>query len=116
MTQSRQESAPTFPFRYDPCLVEEASFLAVRGRPEEQAFHAERDRIYDLADPEARDSAFHKHHASWFTHLRLDAPIEQAFAEQPAIAQAVRDCVVGRTSSHKDEGAELSSSPTRVLS
>ncbi|MBI3303065.1 MAG: hypothetical protein HYZ72_13450 [Deltaproteobacteria bacterium] len=91
-----EEPVALFPFHYDPRLVEEAIFLAVRGHPEERTFHAGRDRFYDLADPEARDRAFQEYHVSWFARLRLGAPIEQAFAEQPSISRAVRGCVVGR--------------------
>ena len=101
----------SFPFRYDPRLVEEAVFLAVQGRPQEHAFHAQRDRVYELSDPEERDPAFQDYHASWFTRLRLGAPIEHAFAEQPCIAQAVREYVVGRAVRKKEEGVELFVSP-----
>lgn len=106
------KSVIPFPLRYDPRLVEEAIFLAVRGHPEERALHAEGDRLYDLADAEARDRAFQQHYASWFVRLGLGAPIEQAFAEQPPIAPAVRGCMVGRALSRKDEGAELFVSPS----
>ncbi|MBI3303738.1 MAG: hypothetical protein HYZ72_16865, partial [Deltaproteobacteria bacterium] len=101
-----------FSLRYDPRLIKEAIFLAVRGHPEERALHAEGDRLYALADAEARDRAFQQHDASWFVRLGLGAPIEQAFAEQPSIAPAVRGCMVGRALSRKDEGAELFVSPS----
>ena len=105
------EPDASFSFRYDSRLVEEATFLAVDGHPEEQAFHTERDRVYDLVDLDDRERAFQLYLASWFTRLRLGAPIEQAFAEQPSIAPAVRDCVVGRALKRKEERAELFVSP-----
>lgn len=106
-----------FSYRYDPRLVEEAVFVAVQHRPEEQVFHAERDRLYTMSDPEARDAAFHRYHAAWFTRLGLDAPVVQAFAEQPLIAQETRGCVLGRAATRRDEGAELFvSSPEPGLS
>jgi hypothetical protein len=111
MTQSAGQPVTKFSFRYDPGLVEEASFLAVRGRPQERAFHAGRDRLYNLAHAEAQDRAFQDYHALWFTRLGLGAAIEQAFAEQPSIAQTVPGCVVGRALNRKDEGAELFVSP-----
>lgn len=106
------EPLAPFSLRYAPRLIEEALFLAMRGRPEERALHAESDRLYDLADAEVRDRAFQHHHASWFVRLGLGAPIEQAFAEQPSIAPAVRGGMVGRALSRKDEGAELFVSPS----
>jgi len=106
-----EERVAPFPLRYDPRLVEEAIFLAVRGCPEERVFHTGRDRLYDLADPEARDRAFQEYHASWFTRLGLGVQIERAFAEQPSIIQATRGCVVGPAPTRQAEGAELFVSP-----
>jgi hypothetical protein len=106
-----REFAPTFSLRYDPHLVEEAIFFVVKDRPEGRVFHRGRDRLYDIANPEARDRAFQEYHAAWFTRLRLAVPIEQAFAEQSSITQAVRGCVVGWAPTRKDESAELFVSP-----
>jgi hypothetical protein len=102
-----QEFGTTFSIRYDPHLVVEAIFLATKDRPNERIFHKGRTRLYDIADPAARDRAFQEYHLSWFVRLRLDAPIKRAFAEQPSIRQAVRGCVIGWTPVRKDEGAEL---------
>lgn len=106
----REETAP-FSLRYDPHLVEEAIFLVVKDRPQERIFHRGRDQLYRIADAEARDRAFQEYHSSWFTRLGLHLPLEQAFAEQPAVAQAVRGCVVGYAPTRKDEGAELFVTP-----
>lgn len=107
----REETAAPFSLRYDPHLVEEAIFLVVKDRPERHVFHKGRDRLYAIANPEARDRAFQEYHSSWFVRLRLGMPIEQAFAEQPSIVQAVRSCIVGYAPTRKDEGGELFISP-----
>lgn len=93
--------------RYDLRLIEETVLLAVRGRPEARAFHAERDRFYVLVDPEDRNRAFQQHHAQWFNRFGLGDVIEQALSEQPEISERVRACVIGRATGRQDEGAEL---------
>lgn len=93
--------------RYDVRLVEEAVLLAVRGRPEERAFHAGRDRCYAMVDTEESNRAFQRYHTGWFHRLGLGNTIEQAFGEQPNISERVRACIIGRAAGRKDEGAEL---------
>jgi hypothetical protein len=92
---------------YEPRLVEEAVFYAVRSRREEPLFRAERDRLYEIADPEAREAGFRAFHAAWFERLGLGERLDEAFREQPSIAPNVGRCLVAVARSSPDEGAEL---------
>ena len=92
---------------YAPELVEEAVFLAVRGRPRESGFRRQRDRAYEVRDLEAREAAFRKLHGEWFERLDLGRPIVRALEEQPSIAAATQGCRVGPARAREEEGAEL---------
>lgn len=92
---------------YEPRLVEEATLLALRGTGEEAAFRRERDRLYEIADPEAREAAFRAFHAAWFERLGLSRAIGWALRERAAIICATRACVVTYAASARQEGAEL---------
>jgi hypothetical protein len=92
---------------YDPALVEEALLRRLRGDPQEKAFHRERDRLYELTDPEPRERAFRALHAEWFVRLRLEQPLAVALAEQPLIARRADRCVCRRAGRCSSEGAEL---------
>ena len=92
---------------YEPRLVEETVFRALKGHPEEPAVRRQRDRLYEIEDAEARDAAFRRFHAAWFDRLDLGEPIDQALSEWPLIAGAVRACLVAFASSDRQEGAEL---------
>jgi hypothetical protein len=101
------DGRPAAPLEYDPRLVEDATVAALRGRPEEGAFHDEREALYAVDDPEERETRFRALHTAWFERLGLAALIDHAFSEQPgAIAGVDRRLVAGARSSH-DEGAEL---------
>ena len=99
------------PLDYDPGLVEEAVFLALRSHAQAPAlapsFHSQREALYELSDPEERERGFQSLCGSWFVRLGLGRPIEQALREQPLISSGVRSCAVGRALRGKDEGAEL---------
>ncbi len=92
---------------YEPRLVEEAVFHAVRGHSQERAFHRQKDRLYETKDPEAREAGFRGFHGTWFETLGLARPIVQALDEQPSIAAATRSCQVASARARPEEGAEL---------
>jgi hypothetical protein len=96
-----------FVLEYEPRLVEEATLLAVAGHPEESAFRRERDRLYEIADPEAREAAFRAFHAAWFERLGLGRPIGWAIEERGLIKRAAERCLVVSAVSSREEGAEL---------
>ena len=67
-----------------PDLVEEAVLLAERQAlpPEARAFRRERDRIYELTDPEARETGFNVLHRRWFVRFNLGRTVEQVINER----------------------------------
>ena len=92
---------------YEPRLVEEAVFRAVPGREEEKAFRTERDRLYEIADPEEREAGFRTLHAAWFDRLGLGLEIARALQEQPFVVARIARCLVAFAPSRRDDGAEL---------
>jgi hypothetical protein len=96
---------------FDPRLVEAALLAAVRGRVEAREFQAERDRLYEIAEPEAREAAFTGHHVRWFERLELDRPFREALAEQPALAARCGRWLVARARAARDEAADLLVAP-----
>ncbi len=92
---------------YEPRLVEEATLLALRGAEEEPSFRRRRDRLYEIADPEAREAAFRAFHAAWFERLGLGRPIGWAVKERGLIRHAAERCLVVYALSSREEGAEL---------
>lgn len=67
----------------------------------------ERDRIYDLTDPQAREEAFAAFHAGWFQNAGLEAAVSTVFAAWPLLAAHCAEVVVRRVHHAKDEFAEL---------
>lgn len=92
---------------FDRRLVEAAVLAAVRGRPAERAFHAERDPLYVIAEPEAREAAFDALHARWFRRLALEEPFVASLAEEPAVAAGCGRWLVVPARGRRDEGGDL---------
>jgi hypothetical protein len=92
---------------WEPRLVEEAVLAALPGRREATDFRRERDRLYEIRDPEARETAFRDLHGTWFERLDLGRPLLRAVEEQASIAAATCVCRVASARSRKEEGAEL---------
>lgn len=92
---------------YEPELIEEAVLVSLRGHPRERGFRRQRDRLYEVRDPEAREAAFRELHAAWYEKLDLGRPIVQALGEQPSIAAATRGCRLAPARGRQEEGAEL---------
>ena len=81
--------------RYDPRLIEEAVFLALRDRPETREFQKQREGVYEVADPQERERVFGELNCSWFVQLGLGKIVDQALHEQSQIASSVASCFVG---------------------
>lgn len=94
---------------YDPELVEETVLLAERAMPplEARAFRRERNRLYGIADPEARDAAFRSLHLEWFTRIGLHESIGTAVAAREAVTQRLDEGRVLRAVARNEEGADL---------
>jgi len=99
-----------FSIEWDPHLVEEAVLFAAEGR-RVHGFRGERNRLYEIHDPEQRDVAFREFHADWFERLDLGKGIWHALQEQPLIPTSTRACIVVHSRGSRDEGAELFVSP-----
>jgi hypothetical protein len=97
--------------RIEPRLLEEATFLALRGHPELRSFDLERTRLYEIDDMDERERRFRALHTIWFTRLDLGRPLDQALDEQPLIRAGTRCCLVARTTGARDEGADLHVDP-----
>jgi hypothetical protein len=93
--------------RYEPRFIEEAIFLALRSHPEAGKFHKERNRLYEMADPEEREHAFQNLHQAWFPRLGLANAIEKALEEQPLITANLATCLVACAPGKRQEGADL---------
>lgn len=100
-------SAPAISVGYDPRLVEEAVFLAVKDGPRAEEFHRERAPLYEIGDVERREEAFRSLHLRWFRQLALAEPLEKGLQENELLRAAARLCWVGYALRRDDEGAEL---------
>ncbi len=97
---------------FDPRLIEAAVLAAVTGRPGEREFHAERDGLYQIAEPEPREAAFGTLHARWFERLAMDRPFRETLAERPEIAARCGRWLVTRAGGSRDEAADLLVAPS----
>lgn len=95
------------PISYDSRLIEEAVFLALHRHRDEERYHAERSRIYEIGDPQRREEGFRELNLRWFERLGLGDPVGSALAEAPGLVTGVRQCVVVAAPTRHDEGAEL---------
>jgi hypothetical protein len=77
--------------------------------PEAAAFRAERDRIYDVDDPDEREARFEELHGRYFIHLGLDRPLHEALAERPELLLRARGCRVLPAISRTEEMADVRS-------
>ncbi len=96
-----------FQIDYEPQLLEDAVFLAVNQSEHCEPFHKERDKIYEIKDPDQRENEFRQLHRRWFLRLAMHRPIEEALDERQIIADSTARCIVAAAKTRKDEGAEL---------
>jgi len=96
---------------YAPDLIEAALLCAVQDHPDASAFHAQRDPLYEIAAPEAREASFQALNATWFVRLGLERTIDQALREQALILSHVLGCKVTGARAAREEGAELFVAP-----
>lgn len=97
----------TLSIHYDPRLMEEVVFHIQRDSYVLKELDKQRNRIYELPDPEEREKRFNDLNQSWFDRLSLGKTIEQALQEQPVVNSLVESCFVVRATQAKEEGAEL---------
>lgn len=108
-----------FAVDWERALVEATVLAATRGRPDEARFLGEREALYEIADPDAREGAFATLHRAWFERLGLDQPLVTALAEHSGIVARCARGVVARALSRAEEAADLlvaaSAPPTVVV-
>jgi hypothetical protein len=92
-----------------PDLMEEALLLAERGatREDARAFRRERDRIYDVRDPEARDAQFDALNLRWFERFGLQTRVEAAVNEHAGFTGRLCGGRIVRAMTRAEEGADL---------
>lgn len=92
---------------YDPRLVEEAVFHLQRDNFVRNDLDEQRKRIYEVPDPDHRESQFLELNRAWFNRLGLGEGVEAALREQPLITAHVGKCFIVCAAQAKEEGAEL---------
>lgn len=92
---------------FDPKLVEEAVFTALKNCAEAGQLHTERVPLYETPNAEEREQQFGALYRAWFQRLKLAEAIEQALQEQPTLISWARSCIVLRSAGKRQEGAEL---------
>jgi hypothetical protein len=100
-------SAPRLEPTFAPRLVEAAVLEAMRGHAREPEFHAQRDAVYDIVEPELREAAFASLHARWFERTALDRTFHEALAEQAAVAGGCARWLVADARASREEAADL---------
>jgi hypothetical protein len=93
--------------RYDPRLVEEAVFHAPCDSYVRRELDEQRKRIYEVPDPDERESRFLVLNHTWFHRLGLANGVDAALREQRLITAQVGSCFIVRAIAAKEESAEL---------
>ncbi|HNQ73129.1 MAG TPA: hypothetical protein PKN95_05945 [Verrucomicrobiota bacterium] len=70
-------------------------------------FHREREKCYDLRDPDARHAAFFQVHLDWFREWRLEQPLTEVVEEFVLVRGRLTTLAVRKATGRHDEGAEL---------
>lgn len=99
--------ARNYIIEYEPLLIEEAVFLAVRTYPDQARYWRERDQIYEIKDDEQRDDAMQSLNYSWFRTLGLASPLEDLLKEFPLLRSKTQRCIILRAKIPTDMGADL---------
>lgn len=99
--------------RYDDDFLEAAVFLAASGKRggvpplQIRRYHRERERCYDVLDPDARNAAFFNLHLDWFREWRLEELLLGLLKEYPLLPHALTTLAFRKVRMKKDEAAEL---------
>jgi len=105
--------------------VEESVLLAERrlSAAEAAAFRAERDRIYEVDEPDEREARFEELHGRFFLQLGFDRPLHEVLAERPELLLRTHGCRILPAVSRQEEmadvradvGAPVAAAPTIVV-
>jgi hypothetical protein len=98
---------------FDEDLVEAVVFLCASGKrkgaPSLQIrrFHAEREKLYAILDPDERNSAFFDLHLEWFREWKIEQFLREATRPFPLLNSALSALAFRKARARTDEGAEL---------
>ncbi len=99
--------------RYDEDLVEAGVFICA-SRPnggisplQVARFHRERERLYAILDPDARNAAFFKLHLEWFREWGLESALSALLDEFPVPRRELEVLAFRKARGRHEEGAEL---------
>ena len=99
--------------RYDEDFVEAAVLVCASGRrsgiPSLQIgrFNREREKLYDILDPDDRNAAFFELHLAWFREWGLEKLLTGPLKEFPRLSSALSILAFRRARGKDDDGAEL---------
>jgi hypothetical protein len=99
--------------RYEDAFVEGAVFgranLRRNGPPSLQIrrFHAAREKLYSILDPDERNAAFFRLHLEWFREWGLERQLIEVADEFPRLRTTLSALVFRTARGRNDEGAEL---------
>lgn len=93
---------------YDPNLVEQSVFLAVRKDHKLSAdLHRATDPLYEIENKQNRQVRFQEVYITFFLRLGFDEVISRMLAERKIIEESIDQCLVCEATRHKEEVAEL---------
>ena len=99
--------------RYDEDFVEEAVRLCAtdrrKGIPTLQVkrFNRERERRYEVLDPDERNAAFYSLHLEWFREWGLEGLLTEALKEFPLLPKSLHILAFRKSRGKGDDGTEL---------
>jgi hypothetical protein len=102
---------------FDEDLVEAVVFLCARGRRPGappllvRRFHAERERLYSILDPDERNAAFFTLHLAWFREWGVERFLQDVVHAFPLLADSLQALAFRKARSKSEEGAELYVNP-----
>ncbi len=98
---------------YDEDLVEAAVLLCTAGRRKGVSglqvarFNRAREKLYDILDPDDRNTAFFRLHLEWFREWGLERLLTEPLKEFPLLSEALHILAFRKSRSTNDDGAEL---------
>lgn len=99
--------------RYDEDFVEAAVHLCVtdkrKGIPSLQLarFNRERERLYNISDPDERNTAFFRLHLEWFREWGLEELLTELLREFPLLPKSLTLLAFRKSRGKNDDGTEL---------
>lgn len=99
--------------QYDADLIEGAVFLEARRleRTDRRLlalrYQMQRDKLYDLRDPDERNNGFYELHRKWFSDFGLEDRVLAVLKQFPLISTSATTLLLRRALAKKEEGAEL---------